>query len=735
MPMQALRHTSLRRFFGWMVLIAAMTLVAAVRPAAALQVDFLPKADPDDGKTFRVLCFHDIRDNLRASFETLPDAFAIDTKALTNMFSWLQSNGYHPVTLAQIDEARRGGKPLPKRPILLTFDDGYESHYSKVFPLLKQFRFPAVFGLVTEWTNAPQGAKIKLSDKQIVDRDFFMNWQQIREMQASGLAEFGTHTHDMHHGILANPQGNELPAAGTHQYLPKLGRYENDDEYRKRVRDDLQRSKDIIEKNIGAKVQTVVWPYGAHNLMLDQEAANVGLKYMLTLEPGPNTPDVPLTAIRRSLMGYDTGTGNLERSLREPVTHHGEINPVQRVVQVDMDYIYDPDPKQQEANLGKLIDRIKDLAPRVVYLQAYADPKGNGAVDSVYFPNRHMPMRADLFSRVSWQLKTRARVEVYAWLPMLSFKLPDNNPAATHLVQSLPGAPQKPGTVKPPRLSPFDPQARKMIQDIYEDLAKNSIIDGILFHDDGVLDDYEDASPAALKAYQAMGLPGDINQIRQSPELMQKWTRGKTAALIAFSHELISTVQGYQNGRDMLTARNIFAGPVLDPKAETWTAQNYDDFLQAYDYVALEAMPYMEEARDPKDWMKKLTAAVAKHKDGLRKTIFELQAVDWRNKDKPIPTAELRDQMSHLRAAGALNYGYYPDDFIAGRPDTEVLRDVMSLKSYIETRKAPPSAEKIDGALPKTQPPRVDAAPTPKSPVATEAAAGAAAPANNKAGG
>lgn len=86
---------------------------------------------------------------------------------------------------------------------------------------------------------------------------------------------------------------------------------------------------------------------------------------MLTLEPGPNTPDVPLTAIRRSLMGYDTTTGNLERSLREPVTHHGEINPVQRVVQVDMDYIYDPDPKQQEANLGKLIDRRSAVCDRI----------------------------------------------------------------------------------------------------------------------------------------------------------------------------------------------------------------------------------------------------------------------------------------------------------------------------------------------------------------------------------
>lgn len=263
-----------------------------------------------------------------------------------------------------------------------------------------------------------------------------------------------------------------------------------------------------------------------------------------------------------------------------------------------------------------------------------------------------------------------------------------------------------------------------MIRDIYEDLAKYAIFDGILFHDDAVLDDYEDASPAALKAYEAMGLPGDINAIRRSPELMRKWTRGKTAALIALTHELAGVVQGYQNGRDMLTARNIFASPVLDPEAEQWTAQNYDDFLQAYDYVALEAMPYMENARDPKDWMAKLVGAVGKHRDGLRKTIFELQAVDWREHDKPVPTPELRDQMRRLRAAGALNYGYYPDDFIAGRPDTEALRDVMSMKTTIETRRVPSRAEELKAIPPTTAPGAANGAP--RNPVAESGSGGQA---------
>ena len=64
------------------------------------------------------------------------------------------------------------------------------------------------------------------------------------------------------------------------------------------------------------------------------------------------------------------------------------------------------------------------MQPKSVYLQAYADPKGTGVAESVYFPNRHLPMRSDLFSRAAWQLNTRANVQVYAWMPVLAFRPP-----------------------------------------------------------------------------------------------------------------------------------------------------------------------------------------------------------------------------------------------------------------------------------------------------------------------
>ena len=94
-----------------------------------------------------------------------------------------------------------------------------------------------------------------------------------------------------------------------------------------------------------------------------------------------------------------------------------------RVAHVDLDYVYDPDPARTDANLGKLVQRIADLGINTVFLQAFADPKGDGNIHELYFPNRHLPMRADLFNRVAWQLRSRGGVAVYAWMPVLAFDL------------------------------------------------------------------------------------------------------------------------------------------------------------------------------------------------------------------------------------------------------------------------------------------------------------------------
>ena len=111
-------------------------------------------------------------------------------------------------------------------------------------------------------------------------------------------------------------------------------------------------------------------------------------------------------------------TGN--PSLREFADQVAQVREPEsmRVMHIDLDYVYDKNPAQQRKNIDVLIQRVFDMHITHVFLQAYADPKGDGNVQALYFPNRWLPMRADLFNFVAWQLQTRAAVSVYALMPL-----------------------------------------------------------------------------------------------------------------------------------------------------------------------------------------------------------------------------------------------------------------------------------------------------------------------------
>lgn len=88
-----------------------------------------------------------------------------------------------------------------------------------------------------------------------------------------------------------------------------------------------------------------------------------------------------------------------------------------------------------------------------------------------------------------------------------------------------------------------------------------------MFHDDAFLTDFEDASPEALAAYRAAGLPGSIEQIRNNPQAFERWTRLKSKMLIDFTKQLTQSVRNIR-GPQVQTARNIYAMPVLEPESE-----------------------------------------------------------------------------------------------------------------------------------------------------------------------
>jgi len=640
--------------------------------AVLLVLAYPASAAASEINNFHVLCYHNVLDDPLEA----PEKYTVSTEMLAQQFSWLKEQGYKVISIDDLLAAKANKRPLPAKAVMLTFDDGYQSFYTHVFPLLKEFKYPAVLALVGSWLKLKPGEKAEY-EGQNYTRDKFLDAAEIQEMSSSGLVEIASHSYNLHHGILANPQGNLLPAAVIRSYDAANNSYESDADYLSRVRSDLAKNSEYIFQLTGKRPRAMVWPYGRYNMALIDVAQSLGMPIAFTLDGGVDSVDDPLWKIHRILVEFNETIPRLSDDLSVPVRP-----PIERVVHVDIDNIYDPDPVQQEKQLGILLDRIKSMKVTTVYLQAFADPDGNGAADSVYFPNRHLPMRADLFSRVAWQLKTRADVKVFAWMPLLAFELPSGDKLANHKVTS--------DAItelddRYPRLSPFDPKVRQLIGEVYEDLAKHAIFDGILFHDDATLDSDEDSSPPALDYYnREWGLPKSISEIRENPDLLKIWTGHKTRFLTEFSLELADIVRKFQP--QLETARNLYAEVALNPDSEDWFAQSLPDFLASYDYTAVMAMPYMENAENPRQWLKNLVMEVAKQPNALQKTTFELQSFDWRT-STIIDSHTLAQQMKLLQLQGALNFGYYPDDFMNDSPASDVVRRYFSLQDFPFTGK------------------------------------------------
>ncbi len=354
-----------------------------------------------------------------------------------------------------------------------------------------------------------------------------------------------------------------------------------------------------------------------------------------------------------------------------PVVSAGPV-PTMVAAQVDLDYVYDQDVVQQEHNLELLVKRVCDLGITTVVLQAFADPDGDDAAAALYFPSRFLPLRCDLFATAVRALK-QCNVQVYAWIPLLAF-IPPEGQEELAVLETLPGRTACCGK-NTYRLSPFNPVARKIITGIYEDLAQTPMLDGILFHDDGRLSDFEDGSTEALAAYSRAGFPKSIACMRQNAETLRRWSRFKTKVLIDLSQTLLDIIR--KKHPDIRSARNLYALPVVQPESEQWFAQSLAMFLQAYDYTFLMAMPYMEEAGNPVRWLQSLADTALKETVNPASLVFELQTRNWQKKAE-IPTAEIIEQLRVLQQAGGLSFAWYPDDFFQNHPEVNAVRHTLS---------------------------------------------------------
>ncbi|WP_446811070.1 poly-beta-1,6-N-acetyl-D-glucosamine N-deacetylase PgaB [Methylomonas sp. 2BW1-5-20] len=613
----------------------------------------MPLSAAESGNSsFLVLNYHDILEEE----ERVPpfDRMAVNKDHLNDHFAWLKKNNYHVISVQDLIDSMQGKRSLPSKAVMLTFDDGYLSFYTRAMPLLKKYKYPATLAVVGNWLEQQSHAG---TNKPL------MTPAQIREVMNSGLVEIASHSFDAHHGIVANPQGNEQSTITTRLYSNEYDEYEKDEDYRKRIFQELDRSSERLLQAVGKRPRVMVWPYGEYNEIALEAAKSAGMPLTMGLSDGTNT--LADTGVMKRMIMTDDPSAESFANIVTNLRKGREL----RVAHVDMDYIYDEDEKQTEKNLDAVVERIKASGANTVYLQAFSDPDGDGNADQLYFPNRHLPVRRDLFNYVSLRLRKGADVKVYAWMPIMAYK--GDVPLKWYVKEWRDGEPQLSRHVYT-RLSPFNPEARQFVGEIYEDLAKHCDFNGILFHDDGILSDFEDVSPMAMEfTRNVWGLPAEFDKIHASSELRLRWAQYKTELMGQFTDYLANKVRFYRPY--IKTARNFYSLPLLKPYSEEWYAQSFPGFLKHYDYVAVEAMPFMEEAENPKQWLTELVQKTAEYPDGLDKMVFELQAVNWKTQ-QDIPMPVFTEQFQLLKKLGARHIGYYPDNVFHDQPKLAELK-------------------------------------------------------------
>lgn len=637
------------RWTGRVLMACLMTAGMAV---CALHADPLA---PDE---LLILCYHSVQPASRSG-----DPYVLTQRRFVEQMEYLHAHDYHPISFDQLEDAVEGRKRLPDRAVLLTFDDGYRSYGDFVVPVLHFYGYPSMLSVVGTWIE--NGPPAGLSEP-------LMTWEQIRKAAADPNVTIASHTFDLHKAVQYTPQGNVGALVGVHAYNPADGTYESDQAYRDKLRHDFDRQRDLFLKRLGRAPRAIVWPYGYYNAVSMQVAAEKGMKIGFCLD------EKDLVTARLSQPGRLNRVMVLNRPIDQfiDLLKHPKAPPApMRAAQVDLDLIYTPGSAEQtDRNLGRLIDRLVAMHVNTVFLQAFADPDGSGNIRSVYFHNRVLPVRADIFGHAVHQMHIRG-MQVFAWMPTLSFVFPDEGFNQRFRVREYKHGRAAPSTSWYRRLTPFSKEVARRVGMLYQDLAAGALISGVLFQDDAYLTDFEDFHPLALRAFGAhLGRSVTPEMLAGDSGLARPWMHFKTDRLMAYIDGLAAAVRTYRP--DARFARNIYARVVLQPAAEQWFAQNYDLFLKRYDYVVVMAYPQMENARRPISWIKDLCAAAdrPRMKD---KTVFKLQAYDWRRRQW-VPDELLLDEMRTALAAGVRHLAYYPDNVWQAKPDLKIIEQELS---------------------------------------------------------
>lgn len=203
--------------------------------------------------------YHHLAELPDTASETLR-TWTVSPRDFELQMQWLADQGFHTVTMSQIGAFFKRNQPLPVKPIVISFDDGWEDGYKVAFPILSKLHMSGTFFVYT----------------QALDHKPFLSWQEFDEMAAAGM-DFQSHT-------------------VTHARLRTIAA---DAAFK-----ELVDSKALLEKRLGRPVTTLAYPDGEYNAAVIELVKKAGYESAVTIASGYKQRADELYTLHRIRVSY-----------------------------------------------------------------------------------------------------------------------------------------------------------------------------------------------------------------------------------------------------------------------------------------------------------------------------------------------------------------------------------------------------------------------------------------------
>ncbi|MEV8316812.1 polysaccharide deacetylase family protein [Streptomyces sp. NPDC059900] len=203
---------------------------------------------------------------------------SVSPEAFAEQLELLGERGFTPLTTAALGAIwRSAGRPLPDKPVLITFDDGYEGVHRHGLPVLAKHGFASTLFVSTGWLRGEHDTGGGL--------DLMLGWDQVRELAAAGT-EVGGHSH-------------------TH---PELDQLDDDDLWF-----ELLRCKEIVTDELGTSPASFAYPYGYSSRRVRRTVRGAGFAQSLAVNNGLARRTQGPYALKRVTVRRSTGIEEFER--------------------------------------------------------------------------------------------------------------------------------------------------------------------------------------------------------------------------------------------------------------------------------------------------------------------------------------------------------------------------------------------------------------------------------------